>query len=73
MVIFFLGGSSSPTARVGYPIINVPAGDVFGLPIGISFMGQAFKEPTLLKLAYGFEQLGTFRKAPEFLATAPLG
>jgi amidase len=63
-----VGGSSNAAAVAGYPNINVPAGFVFGLPIGISFFGRAWSEPTLLKIAYGFEQSVKARKAPEFLA-----
>jgi amidase len=62
-----VGGSSNAAAVAGYPNINVPAGFVFGLPIGISFFGRAWSEPTLLKIAYGFEQLVNARKAPQFL------
>ena len=62
-----VGGSSNAAAVAGYPNINVPAGFVFGLPVGISFFGRAWSEPTLLKIAYGFEQLVKARKAPEFL------
>jgi len=63
-----VGGSSNAAAVAGYPNINVPAGFVFGLPVGISFFGRAWSEPTLLKIAYGFEQLVTARKPPQFLA-----
>jgi amidase len=66
----FLGGSSTLAAVAGYPSITVPAGFVFGLPIGISFFGRAWSEPTLLKFAYAFEQATHFRKSPMFLATA---
>jgi len=66
------GGSSAPAAVAGYPNINVPVGFVFGLPVGISFFGKAYSEPTLLKLAYGFEQATRHRRAPQFLPTAPL-
>jgi amidase len=62
------GGSSNAAAVAGYPNINVPAGFVFGLPVGISFFGRAWSEPTLLKIAYGFEQLMKARKPPQFLA-----
>jgi amidase len=63
-----VGGSSNAAAVAGYPNINVPAGFVFGLPVGISFFGRAWSEPALLKIAYGFEQLVKSRKAPQFLA-----
>jgi len=64
-----VGGSSSPAAVAGYPNITVPAGIVKGLPVGISFFGRAWSEPTLLRIAYAFEQLTKARKAPEFLPT----
>ncbi len=62
----FNGGSSSPAAISGYPNITVPMGFVEGLPIGISFFGRPWSEPTLLEIAYGFEQATQHRKAPEF-------
>lgn len=62
------GGSSNAAAVAGYPNINVPAGFIFGLPVGISFFGRAWSEPTLLKIASGFEELVKARKKPEFLA-----
>ncbi len=62
-----VGGSSNAAAVAGYPNINVPAGFVFGLPVGISFFGRAWSDPALLKIAYGFEQLAKARKAPEFM------
>ena len=67
----FVIGSSSPAAIVGYPIINVPMGFTFGAPVGISFMGTAFSEPTLIKLASGFESVTHARQQPKFLATLP--
>jgi amidase len=63
------GGSATPAAVAGYPNINVPAGFVFGLPVGISFFGKAYSEPTLIKLAYAFEQATRHRRAPQFLPT----
>ncbi len=66
------GGSSSPAAVAGYPNINVPAGFVFGLPVGISFFGRAWSEPVLIKIAYAFEQTTRVRRAPRFLGTADL-
>jgi amidase len=66
------GGSSTPAAVAGYPNINVPAGFVFGLPVGISFFGRAWSEPTLIKIAYAFEQITQARKPPQFLRTVNL-
>jgi amidase len=62
------GGSSTPAAVAGYPNINVPAGFVSGLPIGISFFGRARSEAVLIKLAYAFEQATRFRRPPQWRA-----
>ncbi len=63
------GGSSSPSAVAGYPNITIPAGYVFGLPIGISFIGGLFQEPVLLKLAYAFEQASKVWQPPNYRKT----
>jgi amidase len=60
----FGGGSSSPAARAGYPNITVPAGYVFGLPVGMSIFSGAYKEPELIAMAYAFEQASKVRVAP---------
>lgn len=61
----FLGGSSRVAAVAGYPLVTVPAGFVDGLPVGLTFMGRAWSEPTLIRLAYAFEQLTKARRRPK--------
>src|SRR5258706_1871229 len=68
---FLAEGSSSPAAIAGYPAINVPMGNSFGLPVGITFTGTAFSEPTLIKFASGFEHGIQARIVPQFLPTLP--
>ncbi|HEY4591851.1 MAG TPA: amidase [Thermoanaerobaculia bacterium] len=69
----FTGSSTYPSAVAGYPIVNVPMGFIFDLlPVGISFLGTAWSEPTLIKLAYAYEQATHHRRAPQFLPTFPL-
>jgi len=63
----FAGGSSNAAAVAGYPNINVTAGFIFGLPVGISFFGRAWSEPTLIRVAYSFEQATKARQSPGFL------
>ena len=66
-------GCASPPAVAGYPHITVPAGQHFGLPIGISFFGTAYSEPKLIRLAYAFEQASKARRKPNFRSTVQYG
>ena len=68
----FSGGCSTPAAVAGYPHITVPAGYVFGLPVGISFFGGAFSEPGLIRLSGAFAEATRQRKPPHFLQSAEL-
>jgi len=65
----FTGSSSTPAAVAGYPSVSVPMGYAWGLPVNLSFFGAAWSEPTLIRLAYAFEQITMHRKAPKFLPT----
>lgn len=67
----FTGGSSTAAAVAGYPSITVPAGDVRGLPVGISFIGRAWSEPKLIALAYAYEQATKHRRPPAFKERVP--
>jgi amidase len=66
--------SSTPAALAGYPLITVPAGYAFGaLPVGVVFMGRRWSEPTLIKIAFAFEQATRVRRPPVFMPTLRLG
>jgi len=65
----FLGGTSSYAAMAGYPLVTVPMGFSFGMPVGMTFMGRRWAEPTLIKLASGFEAGTGVRAAPGFAPT----
>jgi amidase len=66
------GGTSTLPAVAGYPHLTVPAGQVFGLPVGLSFFGRAWSEPRLIALAYAFEQATHHRRAPTLRGSAEL-
>jgi amidase len=68
----FLTASSPWAAVSGYPNITVPGGDAFGLPVGINFFAGAWSEPTLIRIASGFEAATQARTAPQFLPTMVL-
>jgi amidase len=68
----YTGGCSSPAAVAGYPHITVPAGFVYGLPVGVSFFGRAWSEPTLIRIAYAFERETSVRRPPRYLPSAEL-
>ena len=63
-------GPSTVTSVAGYPHVTVPMGFVRGLPVGLSFFGRAWSEPTLIRLAYAFEQATNHRRPPTFAKTA---
>ena len=67
----FTGASSTPAAVAGYGTITVPAGQAFGLPVGISFIGGARSEDKLIALAYAYEQATKHRRPPTFASGAP--
>ena len=63
---------TSPAAVAGYPHVTVPAGDILGLPVGLSFFAGAWSEGALIRLAYAFEQATLARVAPQFPPTIPV-
>jgi amidase len=65
----YTGGDTSFAAVAGYPSVTVPMGLVHELPVGLSFIGKAWADATLLKYAYAFEQATKTRRAPRFIAT----
>jgi amidase len=65
----FTGSSSTPAAVAGYPSVSVPMGFAWGLPVNLSFFGRAWSEPTLIRIAYAFEQITMHRKPPRFVPT----
>jgi len=67
----FTGASSTPAAVAGYPSVTVPAGQAFGLPVGLSFIGGAWSEEKLIALAYAYEQATRHRRPPTLVPTAP--
>jgi amidase len=68
----FVAGSSGPAAVAGYPSVTVPAGQAFGLPVGVSFIGKPWSEGTLLRLAFAFEQATRHRRPPTYPPTLDL-
>jgi amidase len=62
-------GATTAPAVAGYPHVTVPAGQVMGLPVGLSFIGRAWSEPVLIRLAYAYEQATKHRVAPQFKPT----
>ena len=69
----FVFGSSGLGAPGGYPYVQVPAAEVFGIPFGITFFGTAFSEPKLITLASGFEAVtqARIKNLPQLTPTIP--
>src|SRR5688500_5736311 len=68
----FSGGYSSASAVAGYPHVTVPAGYVFGLPVGVSSFGGGYREATWIKIADAFDQATKARRPPKFLPTVDI-
>jgi len=68
----YTGGTSTPAAVAGYPSITVPAGYIYGLPVGLTFTGPAWSESKLIRYAYAFEQATRVRQPPQFLTSVRL-
>jgi len=62
----YVGGNTTPAAVAGYPSVSVPAGFAFALPVGVSFIGRAWSEPTLIRIAHAFERVTGHRRPPTF-------
>ncbi len=58
-----------PAAMAGYPHITVPMGTLHELPVGLSFIGGAYKEAELISMAFAFEQASKMRVRPKFIAS----
>jgi len=69
---FVTGGSSTPAAVAGYPSISVPMGAILGLPVGLSWIGPAWSEALLIRLAFAYEQATRHRRPPGFLPAVHL-
>ena len=64
-----INGYPASAALAGSPLVSVPAGEVLGLPVGLTFMGRAWSEPRLIAFAYAFEQAVQPRRPPRYLTT----
>jgi amidase len=68
-----LGGSSTPAALAGYPLLSMPAGYTpWGLPVNLTLMGRAWSEPTLIRIASALERALPPRRPPQYLPTLSL-